>query len=426
MAALGPFEARPELAVAVSGGGDSMALALLVRDWVAGRDGRAVALVVDHGLRPGSDAEARDVAGRLRGCGLEAQLLGWQGRKPTSGIQAAAREARLRLLAARCRELGVLHLLLAHQADDQAETVHMRAERGSGPEGLAGMAAVREIPGLRLLRPLLGVSRARLRATLVRAGLAWLEDPSNRDPRFHRARMRLEGWAPFPIGTTAYPGRVRADFDRTLAAFLARTVRLHPAGFADLDRAALLQATPELARAALARAITTVGGRPYRPGGAQLSRRLDALRAGCGSTATLGGCLVECAPGYVRLMRAPEETEPPLALSAGTEALWDGRFVLRHAGGRDVRVGALGARGWRALGPAARAAFGPLPHAVRLALPALWPAQGRVDAPLQVYHLLIDDAGRDLAPARVEVAWRPARAFCEAPFGANLVVSPAL
>ena len=152
---LGPFEQRPRLAVAVSGGPDSLCLCLLAAGWAAAQDGAVSALIVDHGLRPEAAAEARQVAAWLRARRIDHHVLRWAGVKPATGIQAAAREARYRLLGDWCRAAGILHLLLGHHLDDQAETVALREARQSGAEGLAGMAAVRELAGLRLLRPFL-------------------------------------------------------------------------------------------------------------------------------------------------------------------------------------------------------------------------------------------------------------------------------
>src|SRR6185436_2130692 len=186
MAPFAPFETAPTVAVAVSGGRDSLALALLARAWAAGRGGNVIALIVDHGLRAESAGEAATTLGVLRQQGIEGVILCWSGAKPSSAVQEAARAARYRLLREECRRRGVLHLLVAHHADDQAETVAMRAARQSGPDGLAGMSAAVELPEVRLLRPLLGVLRSRLTATLIARGVPWIDDPSNADPRFER------------------------------------------------------------------------------------------------------------------------------------------------------------------------------------------------------------------------------------------------
>lgn len=161
MAALGPFESAPRLALAVSGGSDSMALALLASAWAEAKGGEATALIVDHGLRRGSAAEAGRVRAWLRARGIGCRILRWRGAKPAANLQAAARAARYALLTGWCRKAGILHLLLAHQQDDQAETLLLRLGRGSGLDGLAAMAPLASGADLRLLRPLLDFPRAR-------------------------------------------------------------------------------------------------------------------------------------------------------------------------------------------------------------------------------------------------------------------------
>ena len=187
---LGQFEPAAHIAVAVSGGADSLALALLLRDWARPRGYRLTALVVDHGLRAESAAEARGAVAVLGRQHVEARLLRFQGAKPSANVQAAARAARYGLLSDWCARRGVLHLALGHHRDDQAETLLLRLGRGSGLDGLAGMAPVVELRDVRLLRPLLGVPRARLEASLRARGLAWIDDPSNRDRAHGRVRIR--------------------------------------------------------------------------------------------------------------------------------------------------------------------------------------------------------------------------------------------
>jgi tRNA(Ile)-lysidine synthase len=161
-----PFEPAPHIAVAVSGGADSMALALLAARWARQREGRVTGLIVDHGLRPNSAAEAKRVANWLGRRQIDHRILTWRGTKPETGVQTVAREARYGLLIDWCRRHGVLHLLVAHQLEDQAETVVLRLERGSGVDGLAAMPAAIETPWVRILRPLLALTRAELRAFL--------------------------------------------------------------------------------------------------------------------------------------------------------------------------------------------------------------------------------------------------------------------
>ena len=186
---LGPFEPAPHLAVAVSGGRDSLALGLLAHDWTAGANGRITGLIVDHGLRRGSAGEAARTYETLGRLGIPAAVLKASGR-PRKNLQAWARAARYALMADWCRNAGVLHLLVAHHRDDQAETLLASLTRGAGLQGLAGMAAVRELPACRIVRPLLGMPRDRLTATLEARNVAWIDDPSNRDRRFRRVRLR--------------------------------------------------------------------------------------------------------------------------------------------------------------------------------------------------------------------------------------------
>ncbi len=179
------------LLAAVSGGPDSVALLALLADWAAaaGRP-ELFAATVDHGLRPGSAAEADAVAELCRGLGVPHAVLRWDGPKPTSAIQESAREARYDLLAREAERIGGALLVSAHTLDDQAETLLMRLARGSGPSGLVAMRARVRKGGTDLARPLLAVPKARLIATLRARGLGFTQDPSNSDSRFERVRWR--------------------------------------------------------------------------------------------------------------------------------------------------------------------------------------------------------------------------------------------
>jgi tRNA(Ile)-lysidine synthase len=145
---------------------------------------------VDHGLRDGSRQEAEQVAASSRAVGFAHHVLGWEGEKPKTRIQERAREARYRLLARCAACIGADHIVTAHHADDQAETVLLRLTRGSGPAGLAGMAPFRKLGAVTLARPLLDVPKADLVAFCAAAGHPLFHDPSNENPAFARARLR--------------------------------------------------------------------------------------------------------------------------------------------------------------------------------------------------------------------------------------------
>ncbi|WP_445681280.1 tRNA lysidine(34) synthetase TilS [Radicibacter daui] len=340
----GPFERPPRLAVAVSGGADSTALAWLANGWARSRGGDAAAYIVDHGLRPEAAEEAALVAHRLFRLGLQTRILCWQGDKPFSGIQDAARQARHRLLGEAALADGRLHLLLAHHAGDQAETVLMRELRGSGPLGLAGMSAIVARPWGRLLRPLLGIPKARLIATCLAAGLEWVEDPSNSAEKFERVRLRgrlAAGDPAFPapealLAGAVEAGRNRQSIEAARARLLAACGHLHAQGWAELEPDALLESGGGAAVDLLAALLGAIGGDAYPPGREAVTLALADLMAG--RAATLAGCLLRPFRGGRWLMtrEAGRFVLPPLSLAAGQTARWETRFVVTapagHAG----------------------------------------------------------------------------------------------
>lgn len=294
MAPFAPFERHPVVAVAVSGGRDSLSLALLTSEWAGAREGRAIALIVDHGLRPESAEEALSTSCLLGRLGMESAVLRWTGDKPRTGLQEAARDARYRLLRQACRERGILHLLVGHHADDQDETIAMRAARSSGPDGLAGMAAQVEWPEVRLLRPLLAVRRSALTATLAVRGVAWIDDPSNVDPRFERARLRLAG--------VSDAGQSNADLTRVgheRAAAEAGVTLLEAGeeGGVALDSEVLESLPLDLRGRLLSRVVQAIGGGRHPPrrerldrAVARLSGPFDRGKSGREGDFTLSGC----------------------------------------------------------------------------------------------------------------------------------------
>jgi tRNA(Ile)-lysidine synthase len=186
------WKAAPAIVLAVSGGPDSVALMWLAARWrrTLARGPRLVAVTVDHGLRAEARAEARDVKRLARALDLPHRTMRWTGAKPKTGLPAAARAARYRLLAQAARASGATHILTAHTRDDQAETLLMRLLRGSGIAGLAAMARQSERDGVLLARPFLHVSKSQLIATLKKAKLGFADDPTNRDLNFARPRIR--------------------------------------------------------------------------------------------------------------------------------------------------------------------------------------------------------------------------------------------
>jgi tRNA(Ile)-lysidine synthase len=402
MAGLGPFEPAPRLAVAVSGGADSLALALLANDWARARGGSVLGLVVDHGLRAASAEEAQLAVARLGARGIAARLLTLTDLHRGTALAERARAARYRALEAACAEAGILHLLLGHHRADQAETVLMRRQSGSGPDGLAGMAALVEKPSLRLLRPLLDVPSVWLRDFLRAAGMAWTEDPSNADPAALRARLRAQRGDPDGTGAAtaeladeaAIHAFARAEQEARIAEILAARVRLYPEGFAVLSPGAL-------PAAALAALLRTIGGAGFPPPPAGVNALAAAPKP-----ATLGGVRLLAAgrlgPGLL-ILREAAAMAPPVQAQA--KAVWDGRFRLLP--GTDLAPGTtLGALGTDASAMRARS---PLPAAVLATLPALRVA----DALVAVPHLCYRSSSVSRMPVLV---FAPAQAVAASPF----------
>lgn len=332
MARLGPFEARPHLAVAVSGGPDSMALALLAADWARGQGGRVTALTVDHRLRTGSGREARQAGKWLAARGIAHVVLVRRGAVPASGVQQAARAARYALLEGWCASHGVLHVLLAHQRDDQAETLLLRRAAGSGESGLAAMAGVAERDHVRLLRPLLDVPRTAIASMLARAGQPFVKDPSNLDAAYARGRLRRDdavataGGAAALAGAARHVGRARARRDRAVARLAAHAVEFRPDGAVVLDLERLASAPRETAASLLTGVVAAVAGRAFPPRTERRDRLLAALAGGrLASARTLAGCRIAPLAGS-RGRRAvvvrEDRTVPPLVAGAGGAMLW--------------------------------------------------------------------------------------------------------
>lgn len=416
MAPLGPFESRPLLAVAVSGGADSLALCLFADGWARERDGAVVALTVDHGLRVEAAAEAARVGQWLAARGIRHHVLAWHPPSDLRNVQAAARAARYELLLGWCASAGCLHLLTAHHREDQAETLLLRLARGSGLDGLAGMAPCRETATCRLLRPLLAVPRARLVASLRETGQGWIEDPSNRNASYARVRVRAgagllarEGLSPARLAATArHLGRARLALEDEVTRLLARAVRLHPAGFAELAAERLAEVPAEIALRGLARLATTVGGADHPPRLERLERLLGALGSGLAAARTLGGCRFLPRRGAIVVCREAAAIEAPRSLPPGTTLRWDARFAITLAADAPpgLTVGALGAAGFGRRS-AAVGDWPAMPPAARATLPALRDLVGVAVVPHLNYTR--PDFARSASDGMVSVAFRPRR-----------------
>lgn len=338
-------EPPARIGVAVSGGGDSMALMDLVADWAAPRATAVVAATVNHGLRAEAAAEANLAAQAAARRGVPHRILKPGAPVGRGNLQAAARAVRFELLAAWAEDMGLSHVCLGHTRDDQAETVLMRLARGSGVDGLSAMAEATRNAGLVWLRPLLGVRRAALREMLVAGGLSWAEDPTNSDRRFDRIKAR---------GMLADPPLPGLDTD-TLAETAARM-----AAARQVLNASARDAAQALARAdhggiafaaeafgalpdetrwrLLAAALCRVSGQAYRPRLSRLRAAEEAARDG--HAHTIHGCIVAPDGMDLRIDREPAAATRVEGVGPGP---WDGRWQIVGPACPDAETGPLGA-----------------------------------------------------------------------------------
>jgi tRNA(Ile)-lysidine synthase len=395
MEALGPWPEDRRVAVAVSGGADSLCLA-----WLATRWGRPFGLIVDHGLRRESAAEACETRDTLAGLGIASRLLSLHGLTPGPGLAARARAARYSALTEACAAAGMTDLLLGHHADDQAETVLLRKRAGSLSAGLAGMARVVETLTLRLVRPLLDIPKAELVATLRAQGICWVEDPSNIDERATRARIRRQLAAnaedrALLLAEAREAGLARAARDKATARLLAERVEIRPEGFA-------LLSPGRIERAALASLVRALTGAPYPARTAHLARVAASL-----SPCVLDGLRIlpagKLGDGWL-LHR--EEAALGTDISAMPGALWDGRFRLLYEGSLPdgLTLGALRDDAVP-LRPLTK-----LPSSIMRTLPALR-LQGRLVA---VPHIGYYESA---CVARIRVLFSPPNPASGTPFG---------
>lgn len=293
-----------------------MALTLLADAWAEQHGGRITALTVDHGLRPNSTQEAQQVAGWMRARGIAHVILTPPMESDSNNMLEAARQRRYDALADWCKQNQVLHCLLAHQADDQRETVAIHTARGDTADGNSGMAAVRNYRGVRFLRPLLNHSKQELLAHLRAQDVAWVEDPTNSDLRFARARLRAQGAA--DLDPAAAQARHQREW--ALADAAMRCVALDLSGAAKLDLAIWRAMPVSVGTQLLADLVRTIGGKTTRPRRHETLRLADMLRGGKDCKCTLGGCLIVKRDNDTHISRekrlASEPFHPPKPLAA--------------------------------------------------------------------------------------------------------------
>lgn len=373
------------LVAAVSGGSDSLALLVSINDHLARfrPDLKLIAVTIDHGLRASSAAEAQGVADLCASLGIRHVTLRWHGDKPKTGIAAAARTARYRLLCEAAGEFGAAAIVTGHTADDQAETIAMRMQRGKG-RGLAAMASATLFGGrFWLLRPLLGIRRTALRDYLRERRIVWIDDPTNDDTSYERPRIRRDLTANSGIGDLLVLGQVAAQSRELLgvdAAALIREFVSRPApGLFEISPAMLQQPNREAATYALRILLAVAGGVPQLPDENRTRALVEALANVAHSLRmTLSRSVIDGRRNAIFLYR--ENRGLPDWAQLEQPCHWDGRYRIEPASQtHGPLVGPFG-RGWAEPAPAGGIPLSVL-RAARAAEPAVMTATGAPQLP---------------------------------------------
>ncbi|MEW5420394.1 tRNA lysidine(34) synthetase TilS [Amorphus sp. 3PC139-8] len=379
------------IVLAVSGGADSIALMTLFGEHRAACPSAPAAMVatIDHDLRAGSAEDAAFVVEAGRELGFEVVARCWSGEKPTSDLQAAARAARYRLLEEIALEKGAGAVVTAHTRDDQAETFLLRLARGSGLKGLSAMAPVRRLGAIDLVRPLLGVGRDQLRATLAVSGTPFREDPSNANRRFARVRIRdlmpalaNEGMDATRLAKTA-ERLARADraIEHGMDRLAAEALAVDPGGFARLQMAPFRMAPEEIRLRLLVAALGFVGGAAYGPRLERLERVAVRLLEADQVRLTLSGARLVRAGEHIHIFReAGRGGLPDTPIAPGERIVWDGRFrlVLAETAPQMAAVRPLGPAWRKLVTPQDR---GGAPAAALAGVPAFFVGEALVAVP---------------------------------------------
>ncbi|MGL1919599.1 MAG: tRNA lysidine(34) synthetase TilS [Hyphomicrobiales bacterium] len=340
------------VAVAVSGGGDSMALLLALHSLTETPDKplKIVALTVDHNLRENAKEEAKQVGIWCQNLGIEHQVLTWQFEQaPTTAIQEKARNARYQLMGDYCAGHGIQKLFVAHNLEDNAETMFMRLKRGAGLKGLSSIAEVSQrivkaSQTIQIIRPLLDIEREELRSYLRDHKQAWFDDVSNENEKFERVKIRnhLNNADIFTHKTLAKSAKRLAVADDAIEFYVERfwqeNVKLLNRGIATLAYDLLLDLPREIKLRILARLVWSIGGKPNPPRWQKIETALDQVE-NQSQTLCLGNCLIvkkrdQLWFGY----EGRGEECASLTVLPQQKAMWQNRLVIENKSSKSIEI----------------------------------------------------------------------------------------
>ena len=354
------------VAVGVSGGVDSLALCLLAHTWGEQNDVKLTALTVDHGLRKESAREAAQVKSWLTERGIPHVTLVLDQPFPRYGIQAFARKWRFQLLGDWCRINLVDVVMLAHTIEDQMETICMRILADSGPEGLSGMRRNTVVGGLRILRPLLKISKGRLVATCRTLNQDWVVDPSNQDTTYSRVKIRqlmpyiektgLESNKMIRLASAME--KLRNAFDNFSASFIKNNGGILKTGIAWINVSSFEKMPNKFKELLLLRLLVTIGGASWPSSKKKINRLMDSLKKEKVTRSTLGGCVIDkTILGKIWIYREIKRRCLSVVIMPGEKRRWDNRFEVFQNFDRKLILEPLGEQGWRTIKREGRSGF---------------------------------------------------------------------
>ena len=344
------------VAVGVSGGVDSLALCLMANRWGEQNAVKVTALTVDHGLRKESAGEAAQVKIWLTRREISHVTLTLDQPFPSYGIQAFARKWRFQLLGDWCRTNLVDVVMLAHTIEDQMETICMRILADSGPEGLSGMRRNTVVRGLRIVRPLLKISKGRLVATCKAFNQDWVVDPSNEDTKYCRVKIRqllpdIEKTAferNKAIRLASAMEKLRNAFDNFSLSFIKNNGGILKTGIAWMNVSSFEKMPNKFKELMLLRLLITIGGAPWPSSKKKINRLIDCLKREKATKVTLGGCVIEkTILGKIWIYREIKRRCLSVVITPGAKLRWDNRFEVVQNFDQNLMLEPLGEGGWR-------------------------------------------------------------------------------
>ena len=344
------------VAVGVSGGVDSLALCLLAQTWGEQNGIKITALTVDHGLRKESAREAAQVKSWLTRRGIPHVTLMLNEPFPRYGIQAFARKWRFQLLGDWCRINLADVVMLAHTIEDQMETICMRILADSGPEGLSGIRRNTVVGGLRILRPLLKISKGRLIATCSALNQGWVVDPSNQDTRYCRVKIRqlmpyiektgLESNKMIRLASAME--KLRNAFDNFSVSFIKNNGGILKTGIAWINLSSFEKLPNKFKELLLLRLLVIIGGASWPSSKKKINRLIDSLKQEKVTRITLGGCVIEkTILGKIWIYREIKRKCLSVVIMPGEKRRWDNRFEVFQNFDKKLILEPLGEQGWR-------------------------------------------------------------------------------